>query len=220
MKSSIKVDFADGPEGLQPVIKVKLSNDFSDARDSLLQAFFQRLGGESSWLRVEFNGTHGNVSTGEGYKHIEIFPVPESGMAEMVHTATDRMTKGLPTQLAAKFLSLLDKEVMRNYAGEKKVFMPDFEPIPLLSPSELKGNKLRLGIGGNAAGYLRFNDKVMDENYVIGRVTGMYSEEVDGEVMIEPVNVTAFYNLHHFKSGTKIKIIEREYDSRPLLIQG
>lgn len=57
MKSTIRVDFQ-GPTtnslgGFEPVIRVVLQ-DSEDARDRLLQSFFQELGGQSSWLVVKF----------------------------------------------------------------------------------------------------------------------------------------------------------------------
>jgi hypothetical protein len=79
MKSSIKIDFADNGNGLEPVIKVLLDNDpeNSDPRDSLLKTFFQKLGGESSWLRLEFQKiptTHGTA------QRIIIYPITPATM--------------------------------------------------------------------------------------------------------------------------------------------
>lgn len=54
MNSQIKVHFRDDGKGLQPIIAVKLI-DSDDPRDSLLKAFFQALGGKSSWLSVDFD---------------------------------------------------------------------------------------------------------------------------------------------------------------------
>ena len=56
MKSTIRVDFK-GPEtssqnGFDPVIRV-LSKTSDDVRDGLISSFFQSLGGQSSWLRVD-----------------------------------------------------------------------------------------------------------------------------------------------------------------------
>lgn len=69
MQSSIKIDFVDNGNGIQPVIAVKLC-DSEDVRDGLLKTFFQQLGGVSSWLLVEMN-THSTPGQPEmGYIHI------------------------------------------------------------------------------------------------------------------------------------------------------
>lgn len=82
MKSSIKVDFLDRGlgKGLEPVIAIKFV-DSDDVRDGLLKAFFQSLGGESSWLVVKFdhhiiNGESDNTT------YIRVFPVQSHELAE------------------------------------------------------------------------------------------------------------------------------------------
>lgn len=52
MKSSIKIDFVDNGSGMEPVIRVKTIPNSDDVRDKLIRSFFQKLGGESSWLKV------------------------------------------------------------------------------------------------------------------------------------------------------------------------
>lgn len=79
MKSSIKIDFADRGNGIEPVIKVKLIKS-DDPRDGLLQNFFEQLGGESSWAQIYFDGEaySPEVSSLEKCKNISIFPVKPS----------------------------------------------------------------------------------------------------------------------------------------------
>lgn len=76
MKSTIKVDFRsleDKINGFEPVIKVVLE-DSEDVRDSLLKSFFQSLGGDSSWLRVNYEN---RVSIDENDKktYVTLSPV-------------------------------------------------------------------------------------------------------------------------------------------------
>lgn len=57
MKSYFRIDFSDlGPgKGLQPVIVVNVEPS-EDPRDKLVKSYFELLGGESSWLKVEILG--------------------------------------------------------------------------------------------------------------------------------------------------------------------
>ncbi len=76
MKSTIRVDFAGGDgvsQGFDPVIRVILI-DSDDTRDKLLKEFFQALGGESSWLRVNLD------QDTTGMKRITIYPVRPSAL--------------------------------------------------------------------------------------------------------------------------------------------
>lgn len=77
MKSTIKVDFqgpnTTEPHGFEPIIRVAIDCKSDDVRDGLLRSFFQALGGESSWLRVEFDDIR--VMLDEGKKYLTITPV-------------------------------------------------------------------------------------------------------------------------------------------------
>lgn len=58
MKSRITIDFADaksigGLHKFEPVIKVDLQGS-EDVRDKLIKEYFQQLGHQSSWLKVDF----------------------------------------------------------------------------------------------------------------------------------------------------------------------
>lgn len=55
MKSSIKIDFVDNGSGMEPVIRVKTVPNSDDVRDKMIRSFFQKLGGESSWLQVQIS---------------------------------------------------------------------------------------------------------------------------------------------------------------------
>ena len=74
MKSSIKIDFVDRGKGLEPVIKVAISENSEDPRDGLLKTFFQKLGGESNWLRVQF------TDSGLENKYLHIYPVTSENL--------------------------------------------------------------------------------------------------------------------------------------------
>lgn len=86
MESSIKIDFADNGEGLKPFIAVKISNDGSDPRDKLIQSFFQSLGGDSSWLRVEFEDSSDNA------KYISIYPIEFGDLKKEADDMLSRIT--------------------------------------------------------------------------------------------------------------------------------
>lgn len=90
MKSSIRIDFVDDGKGLEPVIKVVIE-DTDDPRDSLLRTFFQKLGGESSWLRVDFH----SGSELQARKYLTIYPVSPSELHEMQKTILERTMKQL-----------------------------------------------------------------------------------------------------------------------------
>ena len=90
MESSIRVDFRDNGNGLQPVIAVKLI-DSDDTRDALLKTFFQSLGGQSSWLRVEFD--HHIISDVDSARtFITIYPVKENEIETMIEVAKERFS--------------------------------------------------------------------------------------------------------------------------------
>lgn len=90
MLSSIKVHFRDDGKGLQPIIAVKLI-DSDDPRDCLLKAFFQALGGKSSWLVAEFN--HHIISdTNNATTIITIQPVREGELQETSNLIKDRIS--------------------------------------------------------------------------------------------------------------------------------
>lgn len=90
MKSSIKIDFYDNGKGLDPVIKVLLICT-DDPRDKLLAAFFQKLGGDSNWLRVSFDG-HEGVMPQENY--ITIYPVGKDELKDQSKDMADRVAVG------------------------------------------------------------------------------------------------------------------------------
>lgn len=89
MKSSIKVDFIDNGNGLQPVIAIRLE-DSEDVRDSLLKTFFQVLGGQSSWLSVSFDHY---ITNDEGVSRtfISIHPIPPSELNETLQIIKKRV---------------------------------------------------------------------------------------------------------------------------------
>lgn len=79
MKSTLKIDFEDNGSGLEPVIIAKII-DSDDPRDKLLKTFFQKLGGESSWLQCSFRyheGNEGRVET------VSIRPVAPSDFSDV-----------------------------------------------------------------------------------------------------------------------------------------
>lgn len=80
MESSMRVHFEDGPNGLQPIIKVYLK-DSDDSRDALLKTFFQALGGQSSWLFVSFDDVNDGRSD-HTVQHITIHPVRPADLLE------------------------------------------------------------------------------------------------------------------------------------------
>jgi len=90
MKSTIKIDFetADGTGSVfSPVIKVKIENS-DDPRDGLIKAFFEQLGYNSNWLKVQFDQDKDDTSI----KNISIRPVQPQYLAnEMI--AMDTMSK-------------------------------------------------------------------------------------------------------------------------------
>lgn len=87
MESSIKIDFADNGKGLEPFISVKISNDGSDPRDKLVQAFFEKLGGDSNWLRVEFSDSSTSA------KYLQIHPVTFNHLAAEAKEMLSRRTE-------------------------------------------------------------------------------------------------------------------------------
>lgn len=89
MESSIKIDFVDNGNGLEPVIQVKIV-DTDDPRDSLIRTFFQKLGGMSSWLRVDFN----NGLTLTANKFITLYPVTPEELKGISALIEERLKEG------------------------------------------------------------------------------------------------------------------------------
>lgn len=56
MKSSIKIDFTDNGNGLEPIIRCILV-DSDDPRDKLLKSWLDGLGYDSNWAEVKITGT-------------------------------------------------------------------------------------------------------------------------------------------------------------------
>lgn len=92
MKSSIRVDFKGldgiGQQAFEPVIRVILE-DSDDVRDGLLKSFFQALGGQSSWLRVKFEGRL--VGPDDKETHITILPVAWNQLDEELKVIEERI---------------------------------------------------------------------------------------------------------------------------------
>ena len=81
MKSTLRVDFK-GPDtsshsGFEPVIRVTLEES-DDVRDKLLKTLFQSLGGESSWLNVQYETAAFDPLQKE--QRITITPVKETDL--------------------------------------------------------------------------------------------------------------------------------------------
>lgn len=90
MKSTIRIDFAgqDNSNGFQPVLRVNLQ-DSEDVRDGLMKTFFQSLGGDSSWLRVEF---HTDTIDGiQQPQRITIYPVKPDELQQTMSTIDSRL---------------------------------------------------------------------------------------------------------------------------------
>jgi hypothetical protein len=115
MKSSIKVDFkgVDAPEGatrFEPVIRVNLE-DSEDVRDGLLKAFFEALGGTSSWLSVDY---HQDTIDGKIQPaRITLTPVVPKELYETI----DEIKRRLPQRLLIQnsFENFLITEKLKNY---------------------------------------------------------------------------------------------------------
>lgn len=90
MESTIRVDFRDDGNGLQPVIAVKLI-DSDDTRDSLLKTFFQSLGGNSSWVRVEFSHPMNYDGQSSPVKFITLYPIRSEEIPTLIEIAQDRI---------------------------------------------------------------------------------------------------------------------------------
>lgn len=86
MKSSIKVDFQDLGNGLEPVIKAVII-DSDDTRDKLFKTFFQSLGKKSSWLKVDFSKDRSDVT------YALITPVKPEDLVGLSAEALDRAEK-------------------------------------------------------------------------------------------------------------------------------
>lgn len=91
MRSTIKIDVRDlgDGKGLQPVISVKLEES-EDVRDTLIQNFFQELGGLSSWLAVRFDPPTPQERTMD-IKTITIYPVRSNDLVEVASDIKDRV---------------------------------------------------------------------------------------------------------------------------------
>jgi len=92
MKSTMRIDFAgqDNADGFQPVIRVNLE-DSEDVRDGLMKSFFQALGGDSSWLVVNFMS-----DTIDGIRQpqrLTIYPVKPSELEETKNLIDGRLGK-------------------------------------------------------------------------------------------------------------------------------
>jgi hypothetical protein len=85
MKSSIKIDFADSGNGLQPVISIKLIPS-EDPRDGLLKSFFEQLAGQSSWLR-----TQEGLSFDPNMRIISILPIKPSAFKQTIEEIQSRI---------------------------------------------------------------------------------------------------------------------------------
>lgn len=89
MKSriTIEVDFDNRNE---PVIQI-ISRKSDDVRDNLIQAFYQKLGGGSSWCKIVFKQDVldetivGNGGFIEGFKRILITPIPQGDLEQEAH---------------------------------------------------------------------------------------------------------------------------------------
>ena len=88
MKSSIKIDFLDKGKGLEPVIACKLI-DSDDVRDKMLKSFFQTLGGNSSWLQVEYNH---NKSVEDNSTDLFLTPVKSEDLTSLLENVKERCT--------------------------------------------------------------------------------------------------------------------------------
>lgn len=84
----MRVDFKGLEQGvgLEPIIRIELQ-DSEDVRDGLLKAFFEKLGGESNWLNVDFQtaGIAGEVS------YITLTPVEPAELLKVGLTIRDRI---------------------------------------------------------------------------------------------------------------------------------
>jgi hypothetical protein len=114
MKSRITIDFsgvehpAGDPAQFEPVIRVSIVES-DDVRDKLIETFFQSLGGESSWLKVEFNQYPGDEN-----KNITIRPVRPSELKETVELIQDRLEPVKPDAFSITF----DKNVIEKNRKE------------------------------------------------------------------------------------------------------
>lgn len=92
MKSTIRIDFqgmdVPGQKGYEPVIRVNLE-DSEDVRDGLLHAFFDKLGGDSSWLVVNFYEQ--SIDGVKQPRRISITPIEPSELEKTIETMKDRL---------------------------------------------------------------------------------------------------------------------------------
>lgn len=89
MKSTMRIDFKgldDETRGFEPVISVNLENS-DDPRDGLLKAFFEELGGQSSWLVVNFHHNDLDLTS----KIITIHPIRPDELEETLHIINNRL---------------------------------------------------------------------------------------------------------------------------------
>lgn len=90
MQSEIKVNFVGDENGLQPVISIKLV-DSTHTIDALLKAFFEKLGGESNWVYVSFEGESVNNGINGATRHINLIPITPGQLPDTITQIKDRI---------------------------------------------------------------------------------------------------------------------------------
>lgn len=119
MKSTMRIDFHHenpGQAGFEPVIRIRVLES-EDTRDRLLKTFFQKLGGESSWLYV-------NHLPSQDGQDIHLIPVTPQQLPETLDVIYKRVinsgnlfiSKVLPSlyQIDDKCLYTIDEEILSN----------------------------------------------------------------------------------------------------------
>lgn len=82
---TIEIDFSNNNE---PFIRCLIDNNSSDVRDRLLQHFFKKLGGDSSWLHVNFLDPQN-----DGTLIAKLAPVTPDELPTLVADAKARLKK-------------------------------------------------------------------------------------------------------------------------------
>lgn len=125
MKSTMRIDFHHenpGQAGFEPVIRIRVVES-EDTRDRLLKTFFQKLGGESSWLYV-------NYLPSQDGQDIQLTPVIPQQLPETLNIIHKRIVDSgnvlisglLPShlQIDDKCLYTTDSEVLTNPFNPKQ----------------------------------------------------------------------------------------------------
>lgn len=202
MKSSLKIDFTDTGSGLQPVIRVKCFHDLEDARDSLMQTFFQKLGGDSSWLKVEFEA-EGNGTAGY-HKYINIFPVEPSQLSSMVIAAFDRLRHSDQPQVLKALMAVCELPQDGRIDGP---WMPDVNLIASAGSPVIKGNLIGVRFVG-VEDVVHPNDLIMDS---VTRVIGQAVSASKDMIWMKPFNLIAWDSARHFQGGRTFWVIQRTF---------